>query len=156
MKKYEAPNVGKICKIEVINVAHIDSFVFNTLAHTCQVTPLQGKSFTTINFTEETALLNVVPEGDDDGALPFRRLALEFQVPQVSASRVASLESWKRQMIVARATDVAGREFVIGTEMSPATLTYDYGIAETSKDLNAHKVIVTGYSAVGLLQSMVG
>jgi hypothetical protein len=156
MEKYQAPNVGKICKIEVINVAHIDSFVFNTLTHTCQVTPFQGKSFTTINFTEETALLNVVPEGDDDGALPFRRLALEFQVPQVSGSRVATLESWKRQMIVAKATDVAGREFVIGTEMSPATLTYDYGIAETAKGDNTHKVIVTGYSAVGLLQSMVG
>jgi len=155
MEKYQAPNVGKICKIELVNVALIDSFLINNKTHECFVNLLAGVNMTIIAFTEETASLRALIDGDDDGSLPFQRIALEFTVPQVSGSRVAHLESWKRQLFVCKATDISGRQFVVGTEMAPATLQFSPAIEERAGEENGYRVTITGYSAIGLLQAVV-
>lgn len=155
MEKYTAPNTAKICKIELINFASVDEMKTDQLLHETELVLLPGKSFTQIVFTEESATINVVEEGDDDGSLPYRRVAVEFQAPKVTGLRNASLENWKRQMLICRVTDMHGQIFVIGTIKSPATLTYASTISGKAAESNSFTVTITGYSNIGLLQHKV-
>jgi hypothetical protein len=152
MEKYTAPNVGKICKVEIVNAAHVDDMIIDTQQQKAWVTLQSGSAFTEINTTAETAAVEVSDENTDDGSTGLQRISLQFKVPKIQASRGLQLESWKRQALICRITDVNQNRFIVGTINSYARLVYGGVIGGKPTDENSYQVTIVAATTTGLLQ----
>lgn len=152
MEKYTGINTGKICSVEMINVANIDDMVIDLEQQKAWLTLRAGADFTPIIIVDETAQLQMQPEGNDDGSTDVHRVSLTFKVPKINASRGMQLEQWRRQAFVARITDVNGQKLLIGTLASYARLVYEGVIGGLPTDENLYQVTIIAATTTGLLQ----
>lgn len=154
MEKYEGINTGKICLVELIEARDIEAMYFDKERLTVKLDLLPQKAFVTIEVTEESATLKVEENNQDDGSKPHYQVFLSARIPKVQADRMAVLHGIKNTKFIARATDVQGNKFVIGSEVSPATLLLSYGIDASPSGPNEASISIASYTDTGLFQQV--
>jgi hypothetical protein len=154
MEKYTGINTGKICKTEIVETNDINQMVIEADQHLCHIGLKAGASWEDIVHTPESAQFEASDHGDDDGSKPAKQMVITFEVPKLTAARIAAIHGRQIKHLVCRFTNTEGTAFVIGTTKSPALLTFNYGIGSKAGDGNTMKISLTAYSTIGLLQEV--
>ncbi|MFO7722213.1 MAG: hypothetical protein R6V49_03225 [Bacteroidales bacterium] len=134
MEKYTSPNTGKIRILEIINTGDIDSMVNDLDELTTVITLAPGKSFTQVAFTQDTLEMVANELDSDDGSPGYKVVTLTGSIPQVAASRIATLDALRSAANIVRITTANGDRFVLGTLQSAVVISYIYGVGKTPSD----------------------